>query len=66
MKNKIEINKQNAKKQNAKKYLELRNYVSLTDRSDVAELKAMLLHALDNHNIDYALSNEIYVVTFKK
>jgi len=52
--------------QNRKKLLELRNYVKLLDRSDVAELKAMLLHALDNHNIDYALSNEIYVVTFKK
>lgn len=61
MKNKIEINKQNRKK-----YLELRNYVALLDKNDVAEIKAMLLHALDNHNIGYALSNEIYVVTFQK
>tara|TARA_R110000868_G_scaffold205676_2_gene454229 strand:- start:1827 stop:2012 length:186 start_codon:yes stop_codon:yes gene_type:complete len=61
MKNKIEI-----KKQNRKKYLELRNYVALLDKNDVAEIKAMLLHALDNHNIDYSLSNEIYVVTFQK
>lgn len=52
--------------QNRKKLLELRNYVKLLDRNDVAELKAMLLHALDNHNIDYALSNEIYVVTFQE
>jgi hypothetical protein len=52
--------------QNRKKLLELRNYVKLLDRNDVAELKAMLLHALDNHNIGYSLSNEIYVVTFQK
>lgn len=52
--------------QNRKKLLELRNYVKLLDRNDVAELKAMLLHALNNHNIDYALSNEIYVVTFQE
>ena len=52
--------------QNRKKLLELRNYVKLLDRNDVAELKAMLLHALSNHNIDYALSNEIYVVTFQE
>lgn len=61
MKNEIEINCQNAKK-----FLELRNYIALLDKSNVAEIKAMLLHALSNHNINYALSNEIYVITFPK
>ena len=52
--------------QNRKKLLELRNYVKLLDRNDVAELKAMLLHALDNYNIGYFLSSEIYEITFPK
>lgn len=44
--------------ENLKNYLKLRKYVTLINSAD--ELKRMLLYALDNHNVGYSLSSEIF------